>query len=261
MGHEFEQVDSFEVEATPEDVWTAIATGPGIDSWFMGRNEVDAAAGKVRQSFGGYEPEHRVTAWEPMHRLAYRSDGAPDGRFIAYEFLVEGRDQAGTVLRMATSGFLPGDDWAAEYDAMTKGGALFFATLATYLRHFPGRTAVPVTVFGPVITDWASTRATLMTALGLPADPKPGDPAHVAANGLGRIDGEVYFANEHTIGLRTPDALYRFLKGFGGPIVAAHHLFTDGTADTDRTSDTGRTDTGAGAAERAWQSWLTTTFA
>jgi uncharacterized protein YndB with AHSA1/START domain len=242
MGHEFEQADSVEVGATPEQVWQAIATGPGIDSWFMGRNEVDSDKGVVRQAFGGYQPEHRVTAWEPPHRFAYRSDDAPDGRFVAYEFLVEGREQSSTVLRMATSGFLPGDDWAAEYEAMTKGGALFFATLATYLDHFAGRAARPLTVFGPATPDWPAARAVLLAALGLPDAPVPGDKAHVPVGGG---DGEVYFANEHTLGVRTADALYRFMKGFGGSIVAGHHLF--GTAD-------------AGAAERAWQSWLTTTF-
>ncbi len=41
MGREFDSVDSVEVAAMPEQVWQAIATGPGIDSWFMGRNEVD----------------------------------------------------------------------------------------------------------------------------------------------------------------------------------------------------------------------------
>jgi uncharacterized protein YndB with AHSA1/START domain len=245
MGHEFEQVDSVEVGATPEQAWQAIATGPGIDSWFMGRNEVDADNGVVRQSFGGYEPEHRVTAWEPGHRLAYRSDEAPDGRFVAFEFLVEGRDRSSTVLRMATSGFLPGDDWAAEYEAMTKGGALFFATLATYLDHFAGRTARPLTVFGPVTPDWPAARAVLLRTLGLPGAPRPGDKVDVEAVGVGRIDGEVYFANEHTLGVRTADALYRFMKGFGGPIVAGHHLF-------------GETD--PGAAQRAWQGWLDTTF-
>jgi uncharacterized protein YndB with AHSA1/START domain len=249
MGHEFDRLDTVEVDATPEQVWAAIATGPGIDSWFMGRNEVDydAAAGRgvVRQEFGGYAPEHRVTAWEPMHRLAYQSDAAPDGRFLAYEFLIEGRDRASTVLRMATSGFLPGDDWETEYDAMTKGLTLFFATLTTYLCHFTGRTAVPVTVFGPMITDWARTRATLTTALGLPADSVPGDPVHAEPAGLDPIHGEVYFADADNLGVRTPDALYRFMKSFGGPIAAAHHLFTP--ADP-------------GAAQRGWQVWLTVTF-
>ena len=33
-----------------------------------------------------------MTAWDPARRFAYRSGEAADGRFIAYEFLIEGRD-------------------------------------------------------------------------------------------------------------------------------------------------------------------------
>src|ERR1700741_4810831 len=246
MGREFESLDSVEVDATPEQVWQAIATGPGIDSWFMGRNEGDPDRGVAPRSFGAYEPEHRVTEWEPMRRLAYGEKPAPDGRFVAYDFLIEGRDGAATVLRLATSGFLPGDDWEAEYEAMTKGGALFFATLGTYLRHFAGRTAVPVTVFGPEYTDWDSTRATLYAALRLSAEPRPGDRVRASPAGLDPIDGEVYFANADTLGVRTADEIYRLVKGFTGNVVAMHQLFAD--ADPDAT-------------EHAWQSWLTKTLA
>jgi uncharacterized protein YndB with AHSA1/START domain len=248
MGRDFVRDDSLEVEATPEEIWVAIATGPGIDSWFLGRNEVDydtaAGRGVVRQAFGDYTPEHRVTAWEPAHRLAYRSDG-PDGRFVALEFLIEGRDRGSTVLRIANSGFLPGDDWEAEFEAMTSGNDLFIATLATYLRHFAGRTAVPVTVFGPMITDWAATRAALTAALGLSGEPAPGDPVHAEPDGLDPIHGEVYLVNADTLGIRTPDALYRFMKGFTGPVIAGHALFDP--ADPD-------------AEARAWQTWLNVTF-
>lgn len=38
---------------------------------------------------------------------------------------------------MVTSGFLPGDDWADEFEAMTLGGALFRRTLLEYLTYFP----------------------------------------------------------------------------------------------------------------------------
>ena len=214
MGREFEGVDEVVVPATPEQVWDAIATGPGIDSWFMGRNEVEAGTA-VRMAFGDYTPEHPITAWEPGERLAYGSAPAPDGRFIAYEFLIEGRDRSSTVLRLATSGFLPGDDWADEYEAMTLGGQLFFRTLVEYLTHFAGRTATPVTVFGPMITDWPSTRARLMAAIGLSG------PGAVRAP----VVGELYFANADTIGIRTNDALYRFMRGFRGPVIASHHIF------------------------------------
>ena len=45
MAHPFEVSKEIEVDATPEEVWEAIATGPGIDSWFMGRNEVEPGEG------------------------------------------------------------------------------------------------------------------------------------------------------------------------------------------------------------------------
>jgi uncharacterized protein YndB with AHSA1/START domain len=35
---EFEVREAIELEATPQQVWEAIATGPGLDSWFMGSN-------------------------------------------------------------------------------------------------------------------------------------------------------------------------------------------------------------------------------
>lgn len=242
MGREFEIGSQAEVPASPEQVWEAIATGPGIDSWMMGRNEVEPGeAGTVRTSFGGYTPEHTITVWDPPKRLSYRSREAPDGRFIAYEFLIEGRDQGSTVIRAVTSGFLPGDDWADEYDAMTKGGALFFRTLVEYVTWFPGRTATPVTAFGPPVTDWDRAWATLRRALGLSGTVTEGDPVHGTPGGLPPIHGVVYFVNPHTLGVRTDDALYRFLRGIQGVMVAGHHLFAE--VDGPR-------------AERTWAAWL-----
>lgn len=246
MGKDFEGVNEVEVPATPEQVWQAIASGPGIDSWFMGRNEVQPGPqGSWRMScFGDYQPTHRVTQFEQGKRLTYRTDTADDGRFMAYEFLIEGRDAGSTVLRMVTSGFLPGDDWADEYEAMTKGGALFFATLATYLRYFAGRAATPVTAFGPPVDDWSLAWSRLHAALGLTA-PAEGTEVHVDLEGVGVMDGVVYFTNDDTLGVRTPDAMYRFIKGFHGPMIASHHIFTP--IDEQET-------------ERAWQSWLDRVF-
>ncbi|SDF95971.1 Uncharacterized conserved protein YndB, AHSA1/START domain [Lentzea fradiae] len=223
MGHEFKSTDEITVPASVEDVWTAIATGPGIDSWFMGRNEV--ADGRVRTAFGEYGPTFEVTGSESPHRFAYGTGKAPDGRFIAHEFLVEGRGHGSTVLRMVTSGFLPGDDWADEFEAMTLGGALFRATLATYLTHFAGRTARPLTVFGPVVGDWDDAWKRLDAAV---AEKLP--------------DAVEYHRNAHTVGLRTDRALYRFLRGFGGPMIAAHHVFDGDESEQD------------------WQSFLDTTL-
>ncbi|EOD58976.1 SRPBCC family protein [Amycolatopsis vancoresmycina] len=241
MGHEFELTDVAEAGATPEQVWEAIATGPGIDSWFMGRNEVDGGTGgTVRGAFGGYEPEYGIRAWEPPGKLAYGSGTAPDGRRIAYEFLVEGRDGGSSVIRCVTSGFLPGDDWEDEFEAMTAGGALFFRTLVEYLTHFAGRTAVPVTAFGPPVADWDRAWAQLGTALGLSARPAEGDRVR-----LGR-EGVVYAVNDQAVGVRTEDAMFRFLRGFRGPMVASHHLFAAGTDP--------------GTEEKTWGEWLNRVF-
>ena len=85
------------VDATPEQVWAAIATGPGIDSWFMGRNEVEPGGRRRAPTFGGYTREATITAWEPRHRFAYRSAEAEDGRFMAIRVPLEGRDGGSTV--------------------------------------------------------------------------------------------------------------------------------------------------------------------
>jgi hypothetical protein len=248
MGRPFENRSEAEVPASPDEVWAAIASGPGIDSWFMGRSEVQPGPdGTVRTVFGEYAPELDVTAWDPACRFAYRSGEAPDGRFIAYEFLIEGRAGGSTVLRTVTSGFLPGDDWAEEFNAMILGGEMYFRTLVEYLSHFAGRFAVPVTAFGPPGTAWARDRALLCRGLGLPEDPSPGDRATLIPNGGGPAEGVLYFANAHTIGVRTQDALYRFLRGFAKPAIAAHHLFAE--------------DADPAQAERAWTAWLNRTLA
>jgi uncharacterized protein YndB with AHSA1/START domain len=247
VGREFEFSHEIGVDATPEQVWDAIATGPGIDSWFMGRTEVEPGeGGSLRTTIPGFPMTSTVTGWQPPARLAHGSDVAEDGRFIAYEFLIEGRAQGSTVMRLVATGFLPGDDWEAEFDAMVKGTELFVRTLAEYLAHFAGRAATPVTAFGPEVADWDRAWAALFAALGVADPPAEGDRVRLAVDGLPPIDGVVYFVNADTLGVRTSDALYRFLKGFQGPMMAAHHIFSD--ADTERT-------------ERAWTAWLNRVFA
>jgi uncharacterized protein YndB with AHSA1/START domain len=231
MGKDFEIRLDAEVPADPAQVWETIATGPGISSWFVGRTEIDGDT--VRTSFGdGWIPAGTVTVADDPQHFVYRSEPAPDGRFLANEYLIEGRDGSATVLRSVTSGFLPGDDWADEFEAMRFGTELFFGTLVQCLTHFPGRTATPVTVFGPPVKDWSVTWQHLHTALGLGADPRPGDEAGWEHGGV------VYFTNPHTLGIRTPDALYRFIRGLNGTLLAAHELFTPAdTADWQRFLD------------------------
>ena len=62
-----------EVPGTPEEVWQAIATGPGISSWFVPAEfeERDGKPVAVKLNFGpGMESRSAVTAWDPPRMLA-----------------------------------------------------------------------------------------------------------------------------------------------------------------------------------------------
>ncbi|MFI6600900.1 SRPBCC domain-containing protein [Nonomuraea sp. NPDC050536] len=232
MGHAYELPQEALLDVTPEQAWQAIATGPGIDSWFMGRTDIDGEV--VRTVFGGMELTSTVTAAEPLKRFAHAEPTGQDGRMLAYEFLVEARGQGSTLVRMVTSGFLPGDDWEDEFEAMTNGLGLFFATLVEYLTHFAGRTALPVTEFGPQVSDWGRAWQVLRSEVG---------DGRFTVEGIGPIDGEVFFVNAQTLGIRTPDALYRFIQGLGGMMIVSHHLFSP-------TPEQGT----------AWRTWLSRTL-
>ena len=66
MTHPFEIEFETALPASPEQVWEAIATGPGIDSWFMGRNEVEPREGGVAaMDTGGHREEAMITVYEP----------------------------------------------------------------------------------------------------------------------------------------------------------------------------------------------------
>jgi uncharacterized protein YndB with AHSA1/START domain len=249
MPHEIEVRKQVELDATPEQVWEAIATGPGIDAWFMGRNQVEPReGGTMRMTFGEMTSEKTVTAWEPPHRFASRSATDEDGSFMAFEYLVEGRAGGGTVLRLVQSGMFGGDDWEAEHDALAQGWDLYLRDLASYLTHFPGRTATPVSAWGPPQPDDEHVWKGLERGLGLTGTVAEGDRARFTLPGSAPVEGVVDAVSRQPIflGVRTGDALYRFV-GMGGMVGVGHHLFADGADQAE--------------AERAWSSWLAQLFA
>ena len=112
MAKPFEVVIEQELDATPEQAWEAITTGAGMDGWFMGTNEVEPRlGGALRTALPGFTMESTITAWDPPHRFVNTSPEAPDGRLMAFEFIIEGRAGGTTLLRCVHSGFLPDDVW------------------------------------------------------------------------------------------------------------------------------------------------------
>lgn len=227
MGHPWKSDDEFELDATPEEVWGAIASGPGIDSWFMGVSSVEpGVGGAVNTDFGGFVQRSEITAWEPNRHFAHSSEVGPDGRFIAFEYLLEAREGGTTVMRQVATGFLPGDDWEAEFEAMLTGGMMYQRTLRSYVDHFTGRFGVPVSAMVQH-PDFARAWAGMLTDLGLPGDAAQGDQVTLTPSDLAPVTGVIDYLADGYFGVRTDDALYRFYRGFYGPGLG-HHVFAEG---------------------------------
>lgn len=176
-----------EVAGTPEEVWRAIATGPGISSWYV-PHEVDEREGGAAVASFGDAPEMqvpgRVAAWEPPRRIVF--DGGEGAGGLAFEWLVEARDGGSCVVRLVNSGFGTGADWDDQYDGLAEGWPLFLCNLALHCRHFAGRTAVSMlpTAGSPLPQTEAWPR--LSAALGMPAATRAGDRVQLSAgDGLG----------------------------------------------------------------------------
>ena len=268
MTHPFEIELEATLPASPEEVWEAIATGPGIDSWVMGRNEVEPrVGGAAAMDTGGHRAEAVVTAYEPGKRFAIRGTTAEDGQFMAFEYLIEGRDRGSTVLRVVHSGML-GDDWRDEYDALRRGWPFHLHTLREYLTDVPGRAGVPVFAVAQSGGKTAQeVRAALAGALSLPAPVTVGARAHAVLTntgpaGLPPLAGEVTWADDERFAVRGADGLYSFHSG-GGLVLMFHHLFPPVTAeDTAKNTAADTADgTESTGAEAAWQHWLTALLA
>ncbi|HEU5485108.1 MAG TPA: SRPBCC domain-containing protein [Microlunatus sp.] len=166
-----------EVAGSPEEVWEAIATGPGITSWYVPSTVEERLGGAITNQFGE-GPEMtvpgRVTAWEPPHRV--RFEGADEqAPGLAFEWLVEARDQSSCVVRLVNSGFVEGTPWDDQYDGMAEGWQLFLTNLQLHRAHFPGRTGLPMLPMGVWPGPEQQAWATLAAALGLPEILRIGD--------------------------------------------------------------------------------------
>lgn len=182
-----------EVPGTPEEVWEAIATGPGISSWYVPHTVEEREGGAATASFGP-GPEMQipgvVLAWEPPRRIVFGGGESLDAG-LAFEWLVEARDQASCVVRLVNSGFGDGQPWDDQYDDMLGGWRIFLRNLWLHLRHFPGQSAAPALPMAmwqrPSDASWSA----LLAALGLPAEPAIGERIAAAGDGVPLLAGTV----------------------------------------------------------------------
>lgn len=133
----------FVTPGTPEQVWQAMATGPGNAAWFTRATIDGRVGGALRFDFGpDVGSTGEVTAWEPPHRFGYIerewSEGAPP---VATEITIASRSGDRCVVRMVHSLFASSDDWDDQLESFESGWPYFFDVLRTYLSLFSGRRA------------------------------------------------------------------------------------------------------------------------
>lgn len=159
-----------EVPGTPEEIWNAIATGPGVSSWFV-PTEFELRDGKpvaMRSTFGpGIEPRSAVTAWDPPRSYTAELGSLGGSPPLAAEWSIETRVGGVCVVRIVQSLFAATDEWDDQLEGAKEGLSGFVRALRVYLTHFRGQVGHNIQVALPVAGSVAQAWATLTAALGL----------------------------------------------------------------------------------------------
>jgi uncharacterized protein YndB with AHSA1/START domain len=138
---------TYEVAATPEQVWDAIATADGISAWMVPTRLDPRIGGEVSFDLGDFTSTGVVTDYTPNHRFAYEEpwpieDHMPTAHHdlsaitpIATEFLIESASGGSCVIRVVSSAYGSGADWENEFfDEMVDGWFAMLDKLAAYLN-------------------------------------------------------------------------------------------------------------------------------
>jgi uncharacterized protein YndB with AHSA1/START domain len=245
-----------EVPGTPEEVWQAIASGPGISSWFVPTTLEQRAGGAITANFGpGMDSTATITAWDPPRRFAAASqDLGPDAPAIATEWLVEAR--GGTcVVRVVHSWFASSDDWDEQFEGFEHGWPAFFRILRLYLAHFRGQPSAAFQLMGAAPEPTADAWAAVTGPLGL-ADAAVGQRVRTAdgAPPLAGVVENVGPPDHPELLLRldqpTGGVAHCFALPMGGQVFLPLRLYLYGD----------QAPAAVATAEPAWQAWLQAHF-
>lgn len=242
-----------EVAGTAEDVWTAIATGPGISSWYVPHDVEERAGGEAVARFGpgdDMKVPGRVTVWDPPRHVAF-DGGEGSGGGLTFDWTIEPvPDSDRCVVRLVNAGFGQGGPWDEMYEAMVGGWRMFLSNLRLHLEHFGGRQAVPALPTaiwaGPRSDAWAR----LVDELGLAGTPAVGDRLEVGPEGAPALVGTVVAVE--------PTAISALLDG---PSPGTGFIAAEGDGDEVQVSvwtyRYGDDREAAAEADRSgWQTWL-----
>lgn len=249
-----------EVPGTPDQVWDAIATGPGISAWMHPAELEERKGGRFAYDMGsGMKGSGRVTGWDPPRRFAQEEEWAPaDGAAarLATEWTVEARSGGTCVVRMVMSGFGSGAGWDEEVGGMTEGMGAALEILRLYMTHFPGRHGAWIRAFGTVPGSGDRRWKALAGALGL-ADAAEGQPVTASGAGVPALAGVVEWVIDER---RHRGVLLRIDE----PAPGLAHVLVYGDAGWATLQACVYGDEAAAIAAReepAWRDWMETRFA
>jgi uncharacterized protein YndB with AHSA1/START domain len=157
-----------EVPGTPEEVWKAIATGPGISSWFVPTKLEEKAGGELALDFGGgMVSTAKITEWKPPFKfVAEDRTWLQGGPPVATEWTVESKGGGKCVVRVVHSLFASTDDWDGQLEGTETGWPGYFRVLRHYLTRHAGETSASFTLMTPSTESARETFGVLARALG-----------------------------------------------------------------------------------------------
>ncbi|MBL8816401.1 MAG: SRPBCC domain-containing protein [Planctomyces sp.] len=253
-GHRSIEVE-VEVPGTPEEVWKAIATGPGISSWFVPSTVEEKVDGEAKSNFGpGMESVGKVKVWSPPGKLEIET--VEESGKVATEWIVEARAGGTCVVRVVHRWFAETDDWDQQFEGHGEGWKAFFRILRLYLTHFSGEpcSQIQLTGFGaePKSAVWAS----MFGLLGL-TNPAVGtrivtDPAALSFAGIVERTGESAYPEELLLRLDAPThgIAHLFAMPMGGQVLLSIRFFLYGPEAA----------AVAAQVEPSWQAWIAHNF-
>jgi uncharacterized protein YndB with AHSA1/START domain len=171
-----------DVHGTPEQVWKAIATGPGISSWFTPTTVEEREGGSMLFDLGpGLQAPATVTRWEPPALFAYEErDWMPGAPPLATEITVQAQAGGTCRVRLVHSLFATDASWDDQLGSFEAGWPTFFEILQTRMSRFRGEPCAVVSVIRGIDVPeegWqALTRALGMSGGGERLRPEPGVP-------------------------------------------------------------------------------------
>ena len=155
---------------TPERIWKAFATGPGMNAWFTPATVEEHIGGALRFHFGGgVSTVGSVTSWQPPVRFAYEERDWSKGEVppLATEIVITARSGDECVVRMVHSLFTTSARWDDELEGFERGWPGFFEILGMYLRHFNDEPAASARAMSVTPGTYADAWRSVSAALGL----------------------------------------------------------------------------------------------